>query len=62
MDVLDETRFTELSEPHRRELQVHSYRMRGNLEQARTRYRRRCCGRRFCPVYPTAFDLARPVA
>ena len=34
MDVLDEARFTELSELHRRELQVHSYRMLGNLEQA----------------------------
>jgi RNA polymerase sigma-70 factor (TIGR02960 family) len=34
MDVLDEARFTELSERHRHELQVHSYRMLGNLEQA----------------------------
>jgi RNA polymerase sigma-70 factor (TIGR02960 family) len=34
MDFLDEARFTELSERHRRELQVHSYRMLGNLEQA----------------------------
>jgi RNA polymerase sigma-70 factor (TIGR02960 family) len=34
VDVLDEARFTELSERHRRELQVHSYRMLGNLEQA----------------------------
>jgi RNA polymerase sigma-70 factor (TIGR02960 family) len=34
MPVLDETRFAELSERHRRELQVHSYRMLGNLEQA----------------------------
>jgi RNA polymerase sigma-70 factor (TIGR02960 family) len=34
MDMLDEARFTELSERHRRELQVHSYRMLGNLEQA----------------------------
>jgi RNA polymerase sigma-70 factor (TIGR02960 family) len=34
MDVLDEARFTELSGRHRRELQVHSYRMLGNLEQA----------------------------
>jgi RNA polymerase sigma-70 factor (TIGR02960 family) len=34
MDVLNEARFTELSERHRRELQVHSYRMLGNLEQA----------------------------
>ena len=34
MDVLDEARFAELSEHHRRELQVHSYRMLGNLEQA----------------------------
>jgi len=34
MDVLDEARFAELSERHRRELQVHSYRMLGNLEQA----------------------------
>jgi RNA polymerase sigma-70 factor (TIGR02960 family) len=34
MDVLDEVRFAELSERHRRELQVHSYRMLGNLEQA----------------------------
>ena len=34
MDVLDEARFTELSERHRRELQVHSYRMLGNFEQA----------------------------
>jgi RNA polymerase sigma-70 factor (TIGR02960 family) len=34
MDVLDEARFTQLSERHRRELQVHSYRMLGNLEQA----------------------------
>jgi RNA polymerase sigma-70 factor (TIGR02960 family) len=34
MEVLDETRFAELSERHRRELQVHSYRMLGNLEQA----------------------------
>ena len=32
--VLDEARFAELSERHRRELQVHSYRMLGNLEQA----------------------------
>jgi len=34
MPVLDEARFSELSERHRRELQVHSYRMLGNLEQA----------------------------
>ena len=34
MNVLDEARFTELSERHRHELQVHSYRMLGNLEQA----------------------------
>ena len=34
MPVLDEARFTALSERHRRELQVHSYRMLGNLEQA----------------------------
>ena len=34
MDVLDEARFAELSEHHRRELQVHSYRMLGSLEQA----------------------------
>ena len=34
MPLLDEARFTELSERHRRELQVHSYRMLGNLEQA----------------------------
>jgi len=34
MPVLDEARFTELSQRHRRELQVHSYRMLGNLEQA----------------------------
>ncbi|HXT93576.1 MAG TPA: RNA polymerase subunit sigma-70 [Trebonia sp.] len=34
MPVLDEARFAELSERHRRELQVHSYRMLGNLEQA----------------------------
>src|SRR5580698_6932027 len=34
MDVLDEARFAELSERHRRELQVHSYRMLGNREQA----------------------------
>lgn len=34
MPVLDEARFTKLSERHRRELQVHSYRMLGNLEQA----------------------------
>jgi RNA polymerase sigma-70 factor (TIGR02960 family) len=34
MAVLDEARFTVLSERHRRELQVHSYRMLGNLEQA----------------------------
>jgi len=34
MDVLDEARFAELSERHRHELQVHSYRMLGNLEQA----------------------------
>ena len=33
MDVLDEARFAELSERHRRELQVHSYRMLGNFEQ-----------------------------
>jgi RNA polymerase sigma-70 factor (TIGR02960 family) len=32
--ALDEARFAELSERHRRELQVHSYRMLGNLEQA----------------------------
>jgi RNA polymerase sigma-70 factor (TIGR02960 family) len=32
--ALDEARFTALSERHRRELQVHSYRMLGNLEQA----------------------------
>jgi RNA polymerase sigma-70 factor (TIGR02960 family) len=31
---LDETRFAELTEVHRRELQVHSYRMLGNLQQA----------------------------
>jgi RNA polymerase sigma-70 factor (TIGR02960 family) len=34
MEVLDEARFAELSARHRRELQVHSYRMLGNLEQA----------------------------
>jgi len=34
MDVLDEARFAELSERHRHELQVHSYRMLGNFEQA----------------------------
>ena len=34
MPVLDEARFSELSERHRGELQVHSYRMLGNLEQA----------------------------
>jgi RNA polymerase sigma-70 factor (TIGR02960 family) len=34
MPVLDEDQFAELSERHRRELQVHSYRMLGNLEQA----------------------------
>jgi len=34
LDVLDEARFGELSQRHRRELQVHSYRMLGNLEQA----------------------------
>ena len=34
VSVLDEARFAELSERHRRELQVHSYRMLGNLEQA----------------------------
>jgi RNA polymerase sigma-70 factor (TIGR02960 family) len=34
MPVLDEARFAEVSERHRRELQVHSYRMLGNLEQA----------------------------
>jgi RNA polymerase sigma-70 factor (TIGR02960 family) len=34
MDVLDEARFSELSKRHRHELQVHSYRMLGNLEQA----------------------------
>ena len=34
MPALDEARFTALSERHRRELQVHSYRMLGNLEQA----------------------------
>jgi RNA polymerase sigma-70 factor (ECF subfamily) len=34
MDVLDETRFAELTERHRHELQVHGYRMLGNLEQA----------------------------
>jgi RNA polymerase sigma-70 factor (ECF subfamily) len=34
MTVLDEARFAELSARHRRELQVHSYRMLGNLEQA----------------------------
>ena len=34
MTALDEARFAELSERHRRELQVHSYRMLGNLEQA----------------------------
>ncbi len=34
MTALDEVRFAELSERHRRELQVHSYRMLGNLEQA----------------------------
>ena len=34
MDVLDEARVAELSERHRRELQVHSYRMLGSLEQA----------------------------
>jgi RNA polymerase sigma-70 factor (TIGR02960 family) len=32
--ALDEARFAQLSEHHRRELQVHSYRMLGNLEQA----------------------------
>jgi RNA polymerase sigma-70 factor (TIGR02960 family) len=32
--ALDEARFTELSERHQRELQVHSYRMLGNLQQA----------------------------
>ena len=34
MTVLDEARFAELSERHRHELQVHGYRMLGNLEQA----------------------------
>jgi RNA polymerase sigma-70 factor (TIGR02960 family) len=34
MPALDEARFTELSERHRHELQVHSYRMLGNLQQA----------------------------
>ncbi|MGH3247866.1 MAG: RNA polymerase subunit sigma-70 [Trebonia sp.] len=34
MDTLDEARFAQLSERHRRELQVHSYRMLGHLEQA----------------------------
>ena len=34
MPALDEARFSELSARHRRELQVHSYRMLGNLEQA----------------------------
>lgn len=34
MDARDEARFAELSERHRRELQVHGYRMLGNLEQA----------------------------
>jgi RNA polymerase sigma-70 factor (TIGR02960 family) len=34
VDVLDQARFGELSQRHRRELQVHSYRMLGNLEQA----------------------------
>jgi RNA polymerase sigma-70 factor (TIGR02960 family) len=34
MPELDEDRFAELSQRHRRELQVHSYRMLGNLEQA----------------------------
>src|SRR6201995_225884 len=34
MDFLGEARFAELSEHHRRELQVHSYRMLGSLEQA----------------------------
>jgi RNA polymerase sigma-70 factor (TIGR02960 family) len=32
--ALDEARFAELSERHRRELQVHSYRMLGNLQAA----------------------------
>src|ERR1700761_6924280 len=32
--LLDEDRFAELSERHRRELQVHSSRMLGNLQQA----------------------------
>jgi RNA polymerase sigma-70 factor (TIGR02960 family) len=32
--LLDEARFAELAENHRRELQVHSYRMLGNLHQA----------------------------
>ncbi|HET9081862.1 MAG TPA: sigma factor [Trebonia sp.] len=32
--MLDEARFAELSERHRRELQVHRYRMPGSLEQA----------------------------
>jgi len=34
MDVLDDTRFAELTERHRHELQVHGYRMLGSLEQA----------------------------
>ena len=34
MAALDEARFAELSERHRRELQVHSYRMLGNLQTA----------------------------
>jgi RNA polymerase sigma-70 factor (ECF subfamily) len=32
--LLDEARFADLSERHRHELQVHSYRMLGNLQQA----------------------------
>lgn len=32
--MLDEARFSELSQRHRHELQVHSYRMLGNLQQA----------------------------
>ncbi len=34
MPALDEARFAELTQRHRRELQVHSYRMLGNLQQA----------------------------